>query len=118
MGDALALRYTAGAWLDASLLVVALSFASAIPLVAITTYPTYGWVASRKPAGLRSATLVAAPGVVVDAVAMTFGHIYPNVAAIGSARFVAWFLWTYGLILTTGLVPFPFGASRAKGTPR
>lgn len=84
-----------------------IAFLVAIPLIILTTYPVYSWRKVSAHKRVQSALSIALPGMVLDIFSMIFfPTVFPNLLLAHADRyFSAWLLWSYSLILISGLFP-------------
>lgn len=83
-----------------------LAFLATIPLIAVVTIPVYDWRRVNLVDRPIAAILLCLPGLLIDVpVLAEFDLVYPNLEG-GGALFGAWLLWSYALVLITGLLPY------------
>jgi hypothetical protein len=85
---------------------VAAVFGSAIPLMAIVTYPVYRWL--EIPHALRgsAAALMSIPGMILDALLLVSAEsVFPAMGQDAVINFGALLLFGYAIVLLTGFVP-------------
>jgi hypothetical protein len=88
-------------------LVLLVTFAAAIPLVGVTTYPLYRWRSVGRAERLSAAGFIAVPGMLLDVFSISFASaFFPNLTPSAAAYFAAWVLRIYSLVLLTGFIPF------------
>jgi hypothetical protein len=94
---------------------VAAVFVSAIPLMAIVTYPVYRWLGI--PHALRgsAAALMAVPGMFLDVLLMLSAEsVLPAMGEGAVINFGALLLFGYAIVLLTGFVPGGGGSVRGE----
>jgi hypothetical protein len=85
---------------------VAAVFVSAIPLMAIVTYPVYRWFGI--PCALRgsAAALMSVSGMFLDVLLILFAEsVFPSMGQGAVVNFGALLLFGYAVVLLTGFVP-------------
>lgn len=85
---------------------VAAVFVSAVPLMAVVTYPVYRWFGI--PYALRgsAAALMSVPGMFLDVLLVLFAEsVFPSMQQGAVVNFGALLLFGYAIVLLTGFVP-------------
>lgn len=94
---------------------VATVFVSAIPLMAIVTYPVYHWFDI--PYALRgsAAALMSVPGMFLDVLLVLFAEsVFPAMEQGAVINFGALLLFGYAIVLLTGFVPGGIDSARGE----
>lgn len=86
--------------------VVAAFFAATVPLMALVTYPIYGWFGIESVRRPRAAAVMSLPGMFLDVLLIAFAGIaLPNLSVGAVINFGAILLFGYAVVLVTGFVP-------------
>jgi len=90
----------------ASPLLVAAAFVSAIPLMAIVTYPVYHWLGLPHELRGSAAALMSIPGMFLDVIlVLSAESVFPAMGQGAVINFGALLLFGYAIVLLTGFVP-------------
>ncbi|WP_257350759.1 DUF5367 domain-containing protein [Pseudalkalibacillus decolorationis] len=80
------------------------SYILVIPLILVLTLPIYRYKRIEGHERLKVAVLIALPGMLIDAIVLIyFLDLFVNLDPETDRYFGSWLLWTYSLIIFTGL---------------
>lgn len=81
-------------------------FVSAVPLMAMVTYPVYRWLGIPHEKRGSAAALLSLPGMFLDVLLVLFaGTVFPSMEQGAVVNFGAVLLFGYAVVLLTGFVP-------------
>jgi hypothetical protein len=93
-------------WSLESLVLLLMTFALVVPLVAALTYPIYDWRKVKSFERPLAAIYILLPGMLLNIACIPFFPIvFPNLPSTTAVYFCALVLWTYSLVLLTSFVP-------------
>jgi hypothetical protein len=81
-------------------------FVSAVPLMAMATYPVYRWLGIPRDLRGSAAALTSLPGMFLDVLVVLFAStVFPSMDQSAVVTFGALLLFGYAVVLLTGFVP-------------